>query len=37
MTEKELASNLGIKIEVFEDVLFPDGSILYSCFKNNVP
>ena len=24
MTEKEFASNLGIKIEVFEDVLFPD-------------
>ena len=33
MTEKELASNLGIKIEVFEDILFPDEAFYIPAFK----
>ena len=33
MTEKELASDLGIKIEVFEDILFPDEAFYIPALK----
>lgn len=33
MTEKELAYNLGIKIEVFEDALFPDEAFYIPALK----